>query len=82
GVFEMFAFAEQNYSQTFIADYFLAIAVWYLVLTTVWTFIQAAIERRLAASERGEELSFRERLLLAWDPRVMWGRGMPWWGNR
>ena len=82
GVFEMFAFAEQNYSQTFIADYFLAIAVWYLVLTTVWTFIQAAIERRLSVSERGEELSFQERLLLAWDPRAMWGRGMPWWGNR
>src|SRR2546423_5986441 len=30
GVFELFAFAEQNYSQFFIADYFLAIAVWYL----------------------------------------------------
>ncbi len=76
GVFEMFAFAQQNYSQTFIADYFLAIAVWYLVLTTVWTFIQAIIERRLAVSERGEELSFRERLELAWNPTTAWARGI------
>ena len=76
GVFEMFAFAEQNYSQTFIADYFLAIAVWYLVLTTVWTLIQAVIERRLTVSERGEELSFRERLELAWNPMASWTRGI------
>jgi polar amino acid transport system permease protein len=82
GVFELFAYGEQNYSQFFIADYFLAIAIWYLFLTTVWTFIQVWIERRLAASERGDELSFGERLVLAWDPRVLWGRGMPWWGNR
>ena len=68
GVFELFAFSEQNYSQFFIADYFLAIAVWYLMLTTVWTFIQAYIERRLAVSERGDALSFRERLELAWNP--------------
>src|SRR5881398_1974464 len=58
GVFELFAFAEQNYSQFFIADYFLAIAVWYLALTTVWAFIQALIERRLTVSERGDVLSF------------------------
>jgi polar amino acid transport system permease protein len=76
GVFELFAFSEQNYSHTFIADYFLAIAVWYLVLTTVWTFIQALIERRLTESERGEPLSFRERLELAWNPMTAWGRGV------
>jgi polar amino acid transport system permease protein len=75
GVFEMFAYAEQNYSQFFIADYFLAIAVWYLLLTTIWTFIQAYIERRLAVSERGEELSFRERLQAAWNPMTSWARG-------
>src|SRR5215471_10104189 len=75
GVFEMFAYAEQNYSQYFIADYFLAIAVWYLLLTTVWTFIQAHIERRLAVSERGDELSFRERLQAAWNPMTSWARG-------
>jgi len=77
GVFEMFAYAEQNYSQFFIADYFLAIAIWYLVLTTVWTFIQAYIERRLSVSDRGDELSFRERLELAWNPMAAWARGTP-----
>src|SRR5579884_1085779 len=75
GVYELFNDAEQGYSQTFIADYFLAVAFWYLVLTTVWTFVQAAIERRLAASVRGEELSFRERLTAAWNPVAAWGRG-------
>jgi len=75
GVYELFADAEQGYSQTFIADYFLAVAFWYLVLTTVWTFVQAAIERRLAVSERADELSFRERLVAAWNPVTAWGRG-------
>src|SRR5262249_29766205 len=79
GVFEMFAFAEQNYSQYFISDYFLAIAIWYLLLTTVWTFIQAGSERRVTVSERGDELSFRERLELAWNPMVAGGRGG--WGG-
>jgi polar amino acid transport system permease protein len=76
GVFELFAYAEQNYSQFFIADYFLAIAVWYLILTTVWAFIQAMIERRLTVSERGDVLSFRERLDLAWNPMSAWTRGV------
>jgi polar amino acid transport system permease protein len=76
GVYEMFADAEIHYSQTFQpVEYFLAVAFWYLMLTTVWTFIQAAIERRLAASERGEEASFRERLVEAWTPVGAWARG-------
>jgi polar amino acid transport system permease protein len=75
GVFELFAYSEQNYSQFFIADYFLAIAIWYLFLTTVWTFIQAWIERKLSVSERGDQLSFRERLELSWNPIAAWGRG-------
>src|ERR671935_260994 len=37
--------------------------------------IRAAIERRLAASERGDELSFRERLVQAWTPMQAWARG-------
>jgi polar amino acid transport system permease protein len=77
GVYEVFADAEQGYSRTFLADYFLAAAFWYLVLTTVWTLIQIRLERRLAVSERGDELSFRERLLLAWNPWAAWARG-PW----
>jgi polar amino acid transport system permease protein len=76
GVYEMFADAEIHYSQTFQpVEIFMAVAVWYLLLTTVWTFIQAAIERRLAASERGDELSFRERVIGAWTPVSPWGKG-------
>ena len=72
GVYELFADADSNYSVALKSEYFLAVAVWYLVLTTVWTFIQAWIERRLAKSERGEELSFRERLQAAWNPAAAW----------
>ena len=77
GVYEMFADAEIGYSNSFQpVEYFLGVAFWYLVLTTVWTFIQAAIERRLAASERGEELSFRERFEAVWNrgPNIRFGR--------
>jgi polar amino acid transport system permease protein len=75
GVYELFADAEQNYSHTFLADYFIAVAFWYLVLTTIWTIIQAWIERRLAVSERGDELTFRERVVAAWNPVNAWARG-------
>ncbi len=74
GVYELFADAEQGYSQTFHTEYFVAVAFWYLVLTTAWTFVQAAIERRLAVSDRGDELSFRERLQTAWSPVNAWTR--------
>jgi polar amino acid transport system permease protein len=76
GAYEMFADAEIHYSNTFQpVEYFGAVAIWYLVLTTVWTIIQAWIERKLAASERGDELSFRERLVEAWTPMTAWARG-------
>jgi polar amino acid transport system permease protein len=75
GVYEIFADAEIGYSNSFQpVEYFLGVAFWYLVLTTVWTFIQAAIERKLAASERGEELSFFERVQAAWNPVSAWAR--------
>jgi len=75
GVYEIFADAEIGYSNSFQpVEYFLGVAFWYLVLTTVWTFIQAAIERKLAASERGEELSFRERIQAAMTPASLWRR--------
>jgi polar amino acid transport system permease protein len=75
GAYELFADAEQGYSQSFRAEYFIAAAFWYLVLTTAWTFVQAWIERRLAASERGDEVGFRERLVASWNPAAAWGRG-------
>jgi polar amino acid transport system permease protein len=76
GVYEMFADAEIHYSQTFQpVEYFFAVAVWYLVLTGIWSLIQAQIERRLAASERADELTFRERIVQAWMPMQAWARG-------
>ncbi len=75
GVYELFADAEQGYAQTFHTEFFVAVAFWYLMLTTVWTFIQAAIERKLAASDRGDQLSFKERLVAAWNPMTAWARG-------
>jgi polar amino acid transport system permease protein len=76
GVYEMFADAEIHYSQTFKpVEFFAAVAFWYLVLTGVWSVIQAYIERRLAASERGDEVSFFERLAEAWTPVQAWARG-------
>jgi len=76
GVTELFGDAEIRYSTTFKpVEYFLAVAFWYLVLTTVWSMIQAQIERKLAVSERGDELTFRERVFQAWAPVAAWGRG-------
>src|SRR5215831_14394325 len=67
GVYEMFSDAEIHYSTSFQpVEFFGAVAIWYLVLTTVWSLIQAQIERKLTASERGEELTFWERVVEAW----------------
>jgi polar amino acid transport system permease protein len=73
GVTELFGDAEIRYSRDFLpAEYFIAVAFWYLVLTTVWTFIQAAIERRLAVSEV-EQISLRERVTNAWSIMPVFG---------
>lgn len=45
-------------------EYFLAAAVWYLLLTTIWSVIQSRIEARLGRGTGGERPpSLRERLL-------------------
>jgi len=75
GVYELFADAQQGYSRTFHPEFYVGVAFWYLVLTTVWTFVQAWIERRLAASERGEQATFHDRLVAAWNPMTAWARG-------
>jgi polar amino acid transport system permease protein len=77
GVYEMFSDAEIRYSTTFKpVEFFGAVALWYLVLTGVWSVIQAQIERKLTASERGEEeFSFWERMIQAWTPVQAWARG-------
>jgi polar amino acid transport system permease protein len=56
GATELFQDAEIHYSQTFKpVEYFAAVAFWYLVLTSIWSVIQAWIERKLGASERVDE---------------------------
>src|SRR5207249_3304942 len=76
GVTELFQNAEIGYSETVKpVEYFAAVAVWYLVLTSVWSVIQAHIERKLAASERGEEVQYVERLQGGWSTLAAWSRG-------
>jgi polar amino acid transport system permease protein len=76
GVYEIFEDADIHYSTTFRpVEYFTAVAIWYLILTTIWSLIQALIEDRLSAHEHGERLSFRERLLAAWAPVSAWRMG-------
>jgi polar amino acid transport system permease protein len=75
GVTELFGDTEIRYSTTFKpVELFAAVAFWYLVLTTVWSTIQAQIERKLAVAER-DELSFRERVVQAWAPVASWRMG-------
>ena len=72
GVYELFADAEITYSQNFQpVEVFMGVAFWYLVLTTVWSFIQAWIERKLGASERSDDVGFFDRLAYVRMPR--WG---------
>jgi polar amino acid transport system permease protein len=79
GVYELFSDAEQIYSKVANVGPFLAVAFWYLVLTTAWTFVQAMIERRLAVSERADELTLRERAVAIWtEGGGMVRSALPW----
>ena len=70
GVYEMFFDAQRHYSTTFKpVEYFFAVAFWYLVLTTIWSLIQAQIERRLNPAEEQES-----RRVMARVRRMQWGR--------
>ncbi|HEY5318053.1 MAG TPA: amino acid ABC transporter permease, partial [Solirubrobacteraceae bacterium] len=65
GLQELFLAAQDYNSATFRTfEIFLVVAIYYIVMTTVWSIIQSAIERRLAS--RGGELidrvTLRERL--------------------
>jgi polar amino acid transport system permease protein len=69
GVYELFLDADVHYATTFKpVEFFSAVACWYLLLTTAWSLVQSWIERRLAASERGDEVSFWTRISEAWMP--------------
>jgi polar amino acid transport system permease protein len=76
GVYEVFQDADVHYSNTFRpVEYFLAVACWYLLLTTIWAVIQAQIERKLAVSEHEDGPSFWERIVQVWTPVEAWARG-------
>jgi polar amino acid transport system permease protein len=64
GVQEMFLTAQSINSATFKTfEIFAAAATYYLLLTTIWGFIQAAIERKLGdPGLRGARPSFRDRV--------------------
>ena len=66
GVYEMFSDADAGLLEQLNAAPFVAVAFWYLVLTSIWSFIQALIERKLAVSEHGDEISLRERAVAIW----------------
>jgi len=66
GVYELFLDADVHYSATFKpTEIFGAVAVWYLVLTGLWSIVQSRIERKLGRSDREEGVAsvrFRDRL--------------------
>lgn len=70
GVYELFLDTQAGYARSFKpAEYFLAVAVWYLLLTTLWGIVQALLERRFAAGHgpvrapgrRAARLALKER---------------------
>lgn len=66
GVTELFQNAQIEYSTNFRpVEIFVAVALWYLLLTTVWSLIQVQIERKLGVSDRvdGAEETWAQRLL-------------------
>lgn len=65
GVQEMFLTAQSINSATFKTfEIFAAAATYYLILTTIWGFIQSYIERRLGNSETPKKkFGMRERML-------------------
>jgi polar amino acid transport system permease protein len=56
-VHELFSDAEIRYSATFQpAEFFIGVALWYLLLTTIWSLIQSRLERHLGRSDLDERL--------------------------
>ena len=54
-VFELFNTFKIKAGKTYATfEYLLACAVWFLLLTTIWSFIQAWIERKFAKGTAGQ----------------------------
>jgi polar amino acid transport system permease protein len=70
GVTELFADGQVALSQGFkYPEVFIAVACWYLLLTTVWMLLQAQIERALGRHERRHDESIFARLFGAGQRR-------------
>ncbi len=79
-VYDLLGAAEAIGQPTFRILELLTIAVfWYLLLTTIWTFIQIWLERRFSASTRepGGSTSLWERLTSGWLLPKRWTGPMP-----
>jgi len=64
GVYELFQDAQVHYSQDFKpVEYFGAVAIWYLVLTMLWSLVQTQLERKLGASDVDEDEGWASRVL-------------------
>jgi polar amino acid transport system permease protein len=64
GVYELFQDAQVRYSADFKpVEYFGAVALWYLLLTFLWSLVQNQLERRLGAAELDEDESWKSRWL-------------------
>lgn len=72
GVYELFQDAQVANSSLYKpAEIYAAVALWYLVLTSIWSLIQIQIERKLGASERSEDEGWLERVFgIKRDARV------------
>lgn len=69
GVYEMFQDAQVGYSASFRpVEYFIGVAIWYLVLTSLWGLIQSRIEKKLGASE--SDIMKERRLWKPWKSNV------------
>lgn len=64
GAYELFQNTQIANSTLFKpTELYAAVAVWYLLLTTVWTMIQIQIERKLGASDRLDNERWYQRIL-------------------
>jgi polar amino acid transport system permease protein len=69
GVYELFQNAQVWQSESFQpVEVYIAVALWYLLLTTVWSLVQVQIERRLGRSDRPEGEPWYTRLLGVGSP--------------
>lgn len=70
GVTELYQDGQIALSGTFqYPEVFLAVACWYLVLTSIWMLVQVQIERRLGRSERREDERWFTRMFGVGGPR-------------